>query len=301
MAKKIRFEVKEKIISLSGSCFWFWNSFYSFLDSCGVSKTIYKLYPKGIYSKYDVMRNIIEHLENKNDIDIINNIISNFYRMRNAIDKDYLDNNKACQLLQEFRIIVGEDPIEIEIKKQQKEEHYKKVEKDIQTKQNFEENIANLNKQFIKLTTSNEYTPQQRGYELEKLFFELLRVNEFQYTNPYKTNSEQIDGHFIYEKFDYLVEIKWTKNTTKQQDLSIFDGKIRGKAQSTRGLFLSANGFDENAILKFSGDTPRIILMNGEDLSLILNATFNLFDAIKIKVDAIVRYGNIFYPLREAL
>jgi len=301
MAKKIRFEVKEKIVTLSGSCFWYWKSFYSFLDSCGVPKTIYKLYPKETYNKYDVMRNIIEDLENKNDIDTINTIISNFYKMRNAIDKDALDNNKASQLLEEFRLIVGTDPIENEIKKQKQQEHYQKVKKDIQCKQEFEQNIQNLNQKFLKLATSTEYTPQQRGYELEKLFFELLRINEFEYTLPYKTDGEQIDGHFIYEKFDYLVEIKWTKEMTKQKDLSIFDGKIRGKAQSTRGLFLSANSFDENAISKFSGDAPRIILMNGEDLSLILNGTFNLFDALKIKVDAIVRYGNILCPLRTAL
>ncbi len=40
--------------------------------------------------------------------------------------------------------------------------------------------------------------------------------------------------------------------------------------------------------------------MDGEDLSLILDSTFSLSDAIKIKVDAIVRYGKIYYPLREA-
>ena len=301
MPKRIRFEVKEKIISLSGACFWYWNNFYSFLDSCGVSRTIYMLYPKETYKKYDVMRSVIEYLESKNDIDTINNIISNFYRMRNAIDKDSLDNDKACLLLEEFRIIVGTDPIENEIKRQKQQEHYKKVEKNIQIKQIFEQNIENLNKEFLKLATSNKFTPQQRGYRLEKLFFELLRINKFQYTPPYKTDGEQIDGHFIYEKFDYLVEIKWTKDITKQKDLSIFDGKIRGKAQSTRGLFLSANGFDNNSILKFSGDNPRIILMNGEDLSLILNGTFSLFDAIKVKVDAIVRYGKILCPLRTVL
>ena len=301
MPKKIRFEIKEKIVALSGSCFWYWNSFYSFLDSCGVSRTIYQLYPKETYNKYTVMRRIIEYLENKNDIKTINNIISNFYRMRNAIDKDSLDNDKACQLLDEFRTVVGTDPIENEIKKQKQQEHYNKIKKDIELKQEFNQKIKNLNSQFLKLVTSNEFTPQQRGYELEKLFFELLRINEFQYTPPYKADGEQIDGHFIYEKFDYLVEIKWTKDKTKQKDLSIFDGKIKGKAQSTRGFFLSANGFDDNSILKFSGDNPRIILMNGEDLSLILNGTFSLFDAMKVKVDAIVRYGKILCPLRTAL
>lgn len=96
-----------------------------------------------------------------------------------------------------------------------------------------------------------------------------------------------------------MIEVKWEDGTIKQKDLSIFDGKIRGKAQSTRGLFLSANGFDENAIIKFSGDSPRIILITGEDLALILSGKVLLFDALKAKIEAIVRYGNINYPLRN--
>jgi hypothetical protein len=45
--KMINYEVKEKMVSLPGACFWFWNSFYSFLDSCGVSKTIQSRYSYG--------------------------------------------------------------------------------------------------------------------------------------------------------------------------------------------------------------------------------------------------------------
>ena len=75
--------------------------------------------------------------------------------------------------------------------------------------------------------------------------------------------------------------------STKQPDLSIFDVKIRGKAQSTRGFFLAADGFDDNAISKFSGDAPRIVLMTGEDLALVLNGTVPMFDLMQAKVDAI--------------
>ena len=121
-----------------------------------------------------------------------------------------------------------------------------------------------------------------------------------EYSKPYRTpDGEQIDGHFKYEKFDYLVEAKWTIGLTKQTHLSIFDGKIKGKAQSTRGLFLSANGFDENAVKKFSGDAPRIILMTGEDLAMVLSGQVLFFDLMKAKVDAIVRYGNIYFPVRN--
>lgn len=300
MIKKLNFEVKEKIVTLAGACFWFWNSFYSFLDSCGVSKRIQSQYPKETFNKYQVMRNVLDRLEEKGEIEIINNIISGFYRLNNAIDRDNLDETKAKALLKEFKDLVCNDPIEKEIKKKEQDAKRETARQKIEENINFKKRLEQLNNRFLSLFTLLEMTPQQRGFKLEDIFFDLLQLNEFEYTPPYRTtDGEQIDGHFKYEKFDYLVEIKWIDDVTKQKDLSIFDGKIRGKAQSTRGVFLSASGFDENAINKFSGDSPRIIFINGEDLALILNGSIALFDAMKAKVDALVRYGNTYLKLRE--
>ena len=245
------------------------------------------------------MRNVLEVLEEQNKNEVINNIVSNFYRLRNAVDKDNLDNEKAKQLLDELREMVGNDPIENEIKKRKREqarENYKQTVEQVRSKT---KKLDQLNNEFIALTTPSELTPQQRGYKLEELFFDLLQFSEFEYSKPYRTpDGEQIDGHFKYEKFDYLVEAKWIDGLTKQKDLSIFDGKIRGKVQSTRGFFISANGFDENAVNKFSGDAPRIVLMSGQDLAVVLSGQFTFFDALKAKINAIVRYGNINHPLR---
>ena len=245
------------------------------------------------------MRNVLEVLEEQNKNDVINNIISNFYRLRNAVDKDNLDNKKAKQLLDELREMVGNDPIENEIKKQKQEEARKNYQHSVEQVRSKTKKLDQLNGEFISLTTSTELTPQQRGFKLEDLFFDLLQFSEFEYSKPYRTpDGEQIDGHFKYEKFDYLVEAKWIDGLTKQKDLSIFDGKIRGKAQSTRGFFISANDFDKNAVNKFSGDAPRIVLMNGQDLAMVLSGQFTFFDALKAKINAIVRYGNINHPLR---
>ena len=135
---------------------------------------------------------------------------------------------------------------------------------------------------------------------MEALFFDLLHHTELEHKKPYRTpNQEQIDGHFKYEKFDYLVEVKWTQEQTKQPDLSVFDGKIRGKAQSTRGFFVSANGFDQTAVDKYSGDSPRILLMTGEDLALVLSGHVLFYDVLQAKVDAIVRMENILFPARQ--
>jgi len=246
------------------------------------------------------MRNVLGILEEQNQVDTINALISNFYRLKNAIDRDNLDTDKAKRLLKEFRDSVGNDPIESAIKGQQQEKALADYERSVESTKAKKESLSDLNTRFLALATTTELTPQQRGFKLETLFFDLLHFAEFEHTKPYRTqDGEQIDGHFKFEKFDYLVEVKWISGQTKQKDLSIFDGKIRGKAQSTRGLFLAAEDFDENAVNKFSGDAPRIVLMTGEDLAIILSGTMSIFDVMKAKVDAIVRYGNINFPVRN--
>lgn len=61
--KKIDYQKKELLISLAGKCFWYWGSFHSFLDTCGVPKSLYQRFPKESFSKYNVMRNVLSFLE----------------------------------------------------------------------------------------------------------------------------------------------------------------------------------------------------------------------------------------------
>lgn len=300
MVKKLNFETKEKIVELAGTCFWYWAGFYSFLDSCGISTELQRKYPREAYNKFSMMRAILVDLDHTGNYEIINSIASGFYKLINPVDRENIDELKAKRLLAEFRVLLGNDPIDAEIKKRDQERAKDAYRKSITDKQTQKKLLEELNSKFLNLTTSNELTPQQRGFNLEHIFFDLLHLSEFEYTKPYRTSGrEQIDGHFRYEMFDYLVEIKWTQEQTKQPDLSIFDGKIRGKAQSTRGFFLSANSFDSTAIQKFSGDTPRIVLMTGDDLALILNGRLLFTDVMKAKIDAIVRLGNICFPARK--
>lgn len=300
MAKKLSFEAKEKIVELAGACFWYWNGYYSFLDSCGVPQSLQRKYPREAYNKYTMMRAILEDLDRAGNLELIGSIASGFYRLKGPMDRDQLDEKKAKRLLAEFRDAIGDDPIEAEIKKREKERAKVAYEQSIADRRAQNKRLEDLNTEFLNLATTNDCTPQQRGFGLEKLFFQLLHLSEFDHSKPYRTQGrEQIDGHFRYEKFDYLVEAKWTQELTKQPDLSIFDGKIRGKAQSTRGFFISANGFDGTAVQKYAGDSPRIILMTGEDLALILSGRVLFVDAMKAKVDSIVRFGNILYPVRQ--
>jgi len=296
--KKINYQVKELMVQLSGACFWFWDTYYDFLISSGVSKNVKSRYPRESFNKYQIMREVLENLEEVGDYETLNNLIGNFYRMKNAVDRDKLDETKAKSLLAEFRDLVGNDPIETEIKKKEQELKQAKAREGLQHRQEKMLKLTSLKASFMELFSNDKISPQDRGFDLEKLFSELLALEEVEYNPGYRTKSgEQIDGLFQFDKFDYMVELKWIAGLVKQKHLSEFDGKIRGKAQSTRGLFISVNGFDSNAISKFSGDSPRIILMTGQDLIRIFDGYISFLDCFKAKVSALVKYGSINHPV----
>lgn len=287
--KKLDFNIKDKIINLSGNCFWYWNTFYSFLESCGVASSIYR--PLGKEGgKYQVMRSVLELLERQQRYDVIKEIARQFYNFKPS--EDGIDKERANKLLEEFRNAIGSSILEEEIDKKEVErkvlEHRRIVEEKAQLKQRLQE----IKKSFLDLQSSND--KQARGFALEKLFFDLLELEEFEAHRPYRLTGEQLDGHFKYEKFDYLVEIKWTDLVSDQSGLSVFDGKIRNKGQSTRGIFFSVSGFDTNAVTKFSGNEPRIILMDGQDFFVILEEMTTFYDLMKLKTDALARLGNIY-------
>jgi hypothetical protein len=287
--KKLDFNIKTQMVQLAGTCFWYWNTFYSFLESCGVSSTIYRALGKE-GGKYQVMRSVLELLERQQRYDIIREIAKQFYNftpMEDGVDKD-----KADRLLEDFRKAIGPSILEEEVDKrelEQKTEEQRKISEESRLQK---QRLEALKDKFLVLTNSTD--KQKRGFETERLFFDLLEIEEFEVHKPYRTEGEQIDGYFKYEKFDYIVEIKWIDGLTKQSDLSIFDGKIRGKGQSTRGFFVSVNGFDSNAVDKFSGDSPRIILMDGKDLFSIFEERTTFYDLMKLKTDALARKGIIY-------
>jgi hypothetical protein len=287
--KRIDFNTKEMMIKLAGTCFWFWKTFYSFLDSCEISPSVYLQFGKE-GRKYQVMRSLLELLERQEKYDLITNICMQFYNL--SPSDDGIDITKAKKLLDEFRSKVGSSIIQDAIKQREAVEKIEARKNIIKENLIYKNKILQIKNEFLVLHTYDN--KQMRGYAIERLLFDILALEELEYKPPYKTNGEQIDGYFKFDKFDYLVETKWTEEISGQNELSIFDGKIRGKAQSTRGFILSINGFSQTAINKYSGDSPRIILMDGQDLMAVLEERITFYDLMKFKSDIFVRKGEIY-------
>jgi hypothetical protein len=295
MNKKLSFEIKNKLIEIGGNCFWYWNIYQTFFESCGVKRDHYLRYKAE--NKYNVMRNILSDLEERGDVETITKIIQNLCTLKSIPDANIPDPKKAKNLLEELKEACGEDFIDKEVSRREidkkRTESQDRLTKSLTHKGKFDD----LNSRFLSLFSAQNV--QQRGFELEQLIYELFALNEIDFHKSYRTTNEQIDGYFNYEHFHYLVEVKWVNAPIKQGELAVFDKKIDKKLQSTRGLFISMSNFAEDAIQAFSGQQPRLILMDGEDLTLIFSNRILLEDALKAKIECAVKDGNIFYRLRN--
>jgi hypothetical protein len=298
--KKLNFETKAYLIKLAGNCFWYWSGFTSFLRSCQVPNELIQRYPGGAYNKYEVMSNILEDLETLGKDQILQNIVSQFYRMTSPIDDEVKDPQKAKLLLEEFRKHVGNDPIERVMAQKEKESKQIQYTQQLASFQAYQNNLARIKTEFLELL-SNDATPQRNGFNLEKIFYDLLEVEKFDYRKPYKSETDQVDGYFKHKSFDYLVEIKFQEPLIKKEELALFDNKIQSRAQSTRGFFLAPNGFDLKHVATFEGHSPRLILMDGVDWINILEGKYTFSDVMDKKVDQLLKHGKIYFTVAAKL
>ncbi len=142
---------------------------------------------------------------------------------------------------------------------------------------------------------------QRRGYELEKLLNSLFTLAKLDPKASFRLAGEQIDGAFTLDGDDYLLEAKWEKYPVPPATLDIFNGKIGRKASYTRGLFLAINGFQPTAVEAHSGRASAMILMDGADLTAVLDGRIALPDLLRHKRRHAAHTGQVFISVRDIL
>lgn len=138
-------------------------------------------------------------------------------------------------------------------------------------------------------------TNQDRGYAFEFYLKGLFDANGMDPRSSFRLAGEQIDGSFQLDGETYLVEAKWQNTLTGQSDLLVLQGKVEGKAQWSRGLFISFSGFTEDGLAAFSrGRSTRLVGMTGQDLYFVLEGRMTLPNAIRSKVRRAAETGEFF-------
>jgi hypothetical protein len=186
------------------------------------------------------------------------------------------------------------------IEEQKKAEQRRKAafEKTLQN-QGVQKKLEEIKSDFYKLVSSTD--PQARGFQLEKIIKDLFNLFDLDSKASFKITGEQIDGAFTFDNLDYLFEGKWQQAPVSIQDLDAFSGKLTRKLDNTLGLFLSINGFSEDAVKAHSTGRRLMILMDGSDLMAVLEGRIDLIQLLLRKRRHASQTGNIYLKIHEIL
>ncbi len=159
------------------------------------------------------------------------------------------------------------------------------------------EKLRELNSQFMMIATGSN--PQARGFDLERLMYDLFELFDLDPKASFKNVGEQLDGAFSLEGIDYLFEAKWQQELVGVQSLDGFSSKVHRKLDNTLGLFLSMNGFSPEGVTAHSTGRPSVILMDGADLMAVLEERIDFVTLLLRKKRHAARTGNIFLHVHE--
>lgn len=156
---------------------------------------------------------------------------------------------------------------------------------------------GSLEGEFRRVTS---LAPTERGYAFEGFLNDLFRAYGLAPREPFRNRGEQIDGSFALDEQVYLLEAKWEAGQIGQGPLLEFDGKVGGKAEWARGVFISISGFTDAGLDAFrQGRRTKIVGMDALDLHHILAGRLDLREVIRAKVRRAGETNRAFVPVRD--
>ena len=158
------------------------------------------------------------------------------------------------------------------------------------------EQIATLSVLYKELKQLDEV---RRGFAFEKFLSDLFWAFDLAPRGSFRrVKGEQIDGSFTLAAETYLLSARWRNKPSDRADLVEFYGTICGKAQWSRGLFVSQNGFSSEGLAAFGqGRRTNIVCMNGVELLVMLDNNLNLPEVISAKTRHAAETNEALVPI----
>lgn len=143
-----------------------------------------------------------------------------------------------------------------------------------------------------------EGNAQQRGYRLETFLNGFLAHEGLAPRGSFRIEGEQIDGSFSTAGKTWLLEAKWVTAPVSGAEFGAFEWKLQGKTADTRGLFVSINGFSQEAIqaLNHKG-TLRFACLDGAHLLRATEANWTLERILNIVWRHASETGEAYLPV----
>ena len=183
------------------------------------------------------------------------------------------------------------------IQKEREAQEKRKAEESRQdTRKAVAAGLENLKQRYVALVM--EPNTQKRGFQLEKVMYDLFRLFDLDPKASFRITGEQIDGAFTLQGMDYLCEAKWA-GLIAAKEMDIFASKVQRKLDNTLGLMLSVDGFQQEGILAHSKQRPVLLLMTGADLMAVFEGRIDFVDLLVRKRRHASQTGSILIEFSQ--
>jgi len=152
--------------------------------------------------------------------------------------------------------------------------------------------LESIKNKYMTLISSSD--AQSRGFELERIMYELFELFDLDPKASFKNLGEQLDGAFTLDGTEYLFEAKWHKDLVNKASLAAFTDKVRTKLDNTLGIFLSINGFSQDGVAAHQAGGASIFLMDGSDLMAVFEERIDFVSLLLRKKRHAAQTGNIY-------
>jgi hypothetical protein len=159
------------------------------------------------------------------------------------------------------------------------------------TRETYDSKLGELRAKFAE---AHELDPQKKGYALESIFTELMRISGIPVEEPFRIVGEQLDGAIKYDGHYYLLELKWTQEKSDPKEIGHFYFKVEGKMQA-RGLFVSMNGFTDGALATLpKGKNLKILLLDGQHVANVIHGLYKFQELLEHAICQASLKGEIY-------
>jgi hypothetical protein len=288
------YEITEAMIQCFGKAFHLKDAMASFLIQAGVDRTLVEKYRPDM--KFPWARKVLTDLGQTEEGRLVQRrVLMALCQLRGLPDQTVEDRDAGLDALRRLKQLARDLDLVAREEKNQAVDKSRLAEEQARLRRDRAKKLEELRQRFV--TGLSNPDRQEAGYDLEDVLADLFRLSEIEYRRSFRTETQQIDGHFKFEAFDYLVEAKWRKGQPTQAEMGGFKEKVSDKLESTRGLFVSIPGFRPEVVERFNGHGAKIIFMDGMHLTHILEGRIDLADALRRMIEAAAQKGLVYTAL----
>ena len=291
--ESLPYDITEAMVQCFGRSFHYKDGVASFMLSAGVDRALVARYRDE--PKFKWARLVLADLSHNEEGRITQRrLLMQLCNLKNLADPDVPDRDAGLDALRALKSLALEREFVVRKAREKERDNAKLAAEREHLVQERAAKLAKIRGEFTAEITATDR--QAAGLALEDLLVDLFSLFEIEYRKSYRTptGTQEIDGQFTFEGFHYLVEAKWRKDMPTEQEIGGFKHKVDGKLESTRGLFVSVQGYRSEVVEQFNGRGSNIILIDGSHLVHVLEGRIDLREMLKFVIDRAAQEGVVY-------